>query len=132
MKTSSARETPDAPSAQTARGCAATNLALPGFGSLLARRAVGYPQAALTVVGFGLTAWFGVRFGFWYFQNSAALRDADGDPVQNLIEMWLGVRWALLGMALYGVSWLWSLSTNVSILRSARPAAPPEKPPVLS
>ena len=73
-----------------------------------------------------------MRFGIWYFQNSAALSDADSDPVQNLIEIWLGVRWAFLGMALYGVSWLWSLSTNVAILRSARPAASPEKPPVLS
>jgi hypothetical protein len=110
----------------------ATNLALPGFGSLLARRAVGYPQAALTVVGFGLTAWFGVRFGIWYFQNSAALRDADSDPVENLIEIWLGVRWALLGFALFGTSWLWSLSTSSAILRSARQAAPAEKPPVLT
>ena len=83
MKTSSARATPEALTAQTAKGCVATNLALPGFGSLMARRAVGYPQAALTVVGFGLTAWFGVRFGIWYFQNSAALRDADSDPVEN-------------------------------------------------
>ena len=131
MKTFSANATPEAPSAQTARGFVATNLALPGFGSLMAGRSVGYPQAALTVVGFGLTVWFGVRFGIWFFQNTSAIYDPEGDPVATLISVWLGVRWALLGMVLVTISWLWSLTTNTAILRSARPAATPEKPPVL-
>ena len=132
MRTSSASATPDALSPQTARGCAATNLALPGFGSLLARRPAGYPQAALTVAGFGLTLWFGVRFGIWVFQNWSAIYDPNGDPLQTLTDIWLGVRWALLGMALFGVSWLWALATSAAILRSARVAATNEKPPVLN
>lgn len=132
MKISSARATPEALTAQTAKGCVATNLALPGFGSLMARRAVGYPQAALTVVGFGLTLWFGLRFGIWCFQNWSAIYDPEGDPVQTWIDLWFRVRWALLGMALFGVSWLWSWTTNAAILHSVSRAAPQEKPPVLN
>lgn len=131
MKTSSARVNPDPPSAQTARGYAATNLALPGFGSLMARRSVGYAQAALTVAGFGLTFWFGVRFAIWSFQNWAVIYGPEADPIHAMIDMWLRVRWAFLGMALFGFSWLWALTTNAAILRSARTDATPEKPPVL-
>ena len=110
----------------------ATNLALPGFGSLMARRAAGYPQAALTVAGFGLTMLFGVRFGIWVFQNWSAIYGSETDPLQMMLNIWLAVRWAFLGMALFGVSWLWSLASNAAILRSARHAAAGEKPPVLN
>ena len=70
MKTSSANASPDAPSLQTARGCVGTNLALPGFGSLMAKRRVGWPQAVLTVSGFALTTIFGVHFIVWFFRNT--------------------------------------------------------------
>ena len=133
MKTSSARANPLEPlTAQTAKGCVATNLALPGFGSLMAHRVVGYPQAALTVVGFGLSLWFGVRFVSWGFQNWSAIISGEGDPVENMINLWFGVRWALLGFGLFGVSWLWALTTNAAILHSVRGAATPEQPPVLN
>lgn len=110
----------------------ATNLALPGFGSLMARRAVGWPQVALTVVGFALTSIFGVRFMIWFFQNTDTLYGPESDPVESLITMWLNVRWALLGIGLFAVSWLWSLATNAEILRSASQPEPRAKPPVLS
>ena len=132
MKISSARASPDALSTQTARGCVGTNLALPGFGSLMARRAAGYPQAALTVTGFGFTLWFGVRFVIWCFQNWSAIYGGEADIIETWINIWLAVRWALLGMALFGVSWLWALATNAAILRFAREAATKEKPPVLN
>ena len=132
MKTSSANANPEGLSAQTARGCAATNLALPGFGSLMAGRAAGYPQAAMNVAGFGLTLWFGVRFAIWVFQNWSAIYGPEGDPVQTMIDIWLGARWSLLGMALFGVSWLWALLTNAAILHSARQAATKDLPPVLN
>jgi len=131
MKTFSARTNPEPLSVQTARGCVATNLTLPGFGSLLAKRAVGYPQAGLTIVGFGLTMVFGVRFGIWFFQNASTLYGSQADPIETLSSVWLAVRWPLLGIGLFAVSWLWSLATNASILRSARSAAPAAKPPIL-
>lgn len=109
----------------------AANLALPGFGSLMAKRAVGWPQAALTIVGFALTSIFGVRFIIWFFQNMDMLYGAESDPVESLLALWRNVRWALLGIGLFAVSWLWSLATNAEILRSARKLEAKEKPPVL-
>ncbi len=132
MKTSSARATPEPLTAQTAKGCVATNLALPGFGSLMARRAVGYPQAALTVVGFGLTLWFGGRFVIYCLQNWSAVYDPEGDPLEKLTAIWFGVRWAFLGFVLVAASWLWSLTTNSALLHSARPPIASAKPPVLN
>lgn len=110
----------------------ATNLALPGFGSLMAKRVAGWPQATLTVVGFALTTIFGVRFMIWFFQNTDTLYGPEADPIETLLAIWQTVRWALLGIGLFAVSWLWSLATNTEILRSARQPEPKEKPPILS
>lgn len=132
MKTSSAPANPEPLSVQTARGYVATNLTLPGFGSLMAKRAVGWPQAALTVAGFALTMIFGVRFAIWFFQNTDALYGSQADPIEALTNVWRAVRWALLGIGLFAVSGLWALTTNAAILRSARRADLTEKPPVLN
>lgn len=133
MKTSSANASPEAVSVQTARGFAGTNLVLPGFGSLMAKRRAGWFQAALTVVGFGLTTICGVRFVIWFFQNTDAIYGADSDPVEVLSNVWRAVRWALAGIGLFGVSWLWALATNSSILRPApRAADDAGKPPRLN
>lgn len=132
MKTSSARANPEPLSVQTARGCVATNLTLPGFGSLMAKRAVGWPQAVLTVAGFALTMIFGVRFMIWFFQNTDALYGSQADPIETLANVWRAVRWAFLGIGLFAVSGLWALTTNAAILRSARQADPTDKPPVLN
>lgn len=131
MKTSSANAAPEPPSLQTARGFAATNLALPGFGSLMARRSAGWPQAAFTIVGFGLTTFFGIRFGIWFFKHLDTLYGSEADPIEAMLAVWREMRWALLGMGLFGFSWLWSLATNASILRTAWMAGDAEKPPVL-
>lgn len=131
MKTSSANASPEVASKQTARGMVATNLALPGFGSLMAKRAAGWPQAVLTVVGFAFTLIFGVRFGIWFFQNTDALYGPEADPLETLQAIWRSVRWAVFGMGLFAVSWLWSLATNTEILRSARQPEPRAKPPIL-
>ena len=132
MKTSSANAPAEPPSVQTARGFAATNLALPGFGSLMAKRAVGWPQAALTVVGFGLTTIFGVRFALWFFRNLSVIYGDNSDPLEALTAVWQAVRWALLGIGLFAVAWLWALTTNAAILCSAQRAELNEKPPILS
>ena len=132
MKTSSAPANPEPLSVQTARGCVATNLTLPGFGSLMARRRSGYLQSVLTVAGFALTVWFGMRFMIWFFKNTEAIFGAQADPIQTMTDLWFAVRWALLGIALFTVSWLWSLATNAAILRSARKADTMDKPPILT
>ena len=120
MKISLALGNRDALDRQTAQACAATNLGLPGFGSLMAGRAVGYAQAALTVAGFALTLICGLPAIVWFLSNWSKFNDPMAAPWDNLRALWLAVRGALLGMALFGVSWLWALMTSFMILRGAR------------
>ncbi len=118
-------------SRQTAWGCLTTNVALPGFGSLLAGRPSGYPQAALALGGMALTVCFGLRFLLWYSQNAAHIRSPEADPAEVLLSMWVEVRWAVLGIALFAIGWLWALATSRAILRAAREAETQRVPPRL-
>ncbi len=132
MKISLALGNRDALTPQTARGCAGTNLALPGFGSLMAGRRVGYPQATLTVVAFALTVFFGLKFLAWGLKNWPAINDPETDPVETLRGLWRFGRWAFLGIALFAGNWLWALTTNISILRSVAAGRAAVKPPKLN
>jgi hypothetical protein len=122
-------------SRQTAWGCLTANLALPGSGSLVGGYVSGYPQLALCVIGLGLTTVFGLRFIYWYFANWS--RVMAPDPVSALGQMWVEVKWPLLGMLIFLVALLWSLVTSLAILRSAQKIEPPPRivsppaPPVL-
>jgi hypothetical protein len=120
-------------SRQTAWGCLTTNLALPGLGSLVAGRISGYSQAALALGGMGLTMAFGVRFMLWFAANWARLHDPEADPVAALLEMWVagGLRWALLGIALFALGWLWALATSLGLLRAAKREEASRAPPRL-
>jgi hypothetical protein len=111
-------------SRQTAWGCLTTNMAMPGFGSLMAGRISGYPQAFLGIAGVALTTVFGVRFLLWMLSNWARMHDPMTDHLEFLSEMWLVLRWAFLGMALFGVSWLWALISSYAIIHSAKNDAP--------
>jgi len=107
-------------SRQTAWGCFTTNLAMPGFGSLVAGRIAGYPQAVLMMVGL-VVSLLGVARAFtWYAANASHLSDPQADPITNLTAMWLAMRWAVLGRALFGLGWLWALITSLDILREAK------------
>src|SRR5262249_27900592 len=88
-------------SRQTAWGCLTTNLALPGFGSLVAGRISGYAQAALGLAGLALSVIFGVRFIAWYIANWPRLSGDQADPFAALHELWLAVRWPLLGIGIF-------------------------------
>jgi hypothetical protein len=116
-------------SRQVAWGCFTTNLTLPGFGSLLAGRAVGYAQIAIALTGFAVTTIFGVRFIIWYFANYTRIAQAQDDLGGNLYSVWLEVRWALLGMALFAVAWLWALGTSLLIIAESRSGDGPGVPP---
>jgi len=118
-------------SRQTAWGCLTTNLALPGFGSLLAGRVSGYPQVVLGLVGLILTMIFGVRFILWYVANWSRFSGPEADPFGAMGEMWRVVRWALLGMGIFFVGWLWSLFTSLQILAAAKATESPNAPPRL-
>ena len=104
----------------TAWGCLTTNLALPGFGSLLGRRLAGYFQAPLCVLGVVGTLVFGGRFLLWYFTHRAMINDPQTDPFFLLHALWVQVRWALLAMGAFAVAWLWALGTSLSLLLEAK------------
>jgi hypothetical protein len=114
----------------TAWGCLTANLAMPGSGTLVAGRRRGYVQGLLALAGMGLTTVFGLRFFAWYFANYARLQEELADPVATAGEIWIAVRWALLGMALFALGWLWALGSSLILLRDARRAGS-GPPPVL-
>jgi hypothetical protein len=118
-------------SRQTAWGCLTTNLAIPGAGSLVAGRISGYAQLALAVGGMALTLVFGVRFIVWYVANWDRFHNPETDPMDALGQIWLVVRWAVVGFGLFGVAWLWGLATGLQIVHSARKAESAAIPPRL-
>jgi len=118
-------------SRQTAWGCFTTNLALPGFGSLVAGHATGYLQALLGIGGLALTVVLSARFFGWYLANWSRLQGAQADPVETLSELWGAVRWPLLGIGVFALGWLWALATSWAILRSAPANEPAAAPPRL-
>ena len=119
-------------SRESAWGCFTTNLAVPGMGSLMAGRVVGYVQMFFAFGGFGLTLALGVRFFAWYLTNSSRLRSDYNDPFENFRELWNAMRWPLLGIALFGLGWLWAVITSLQVLSEARQQPKPgEQPPKL-
>lgn len=118
-------------SRQTAWGCLTTNLAMPGFGSLVAGRVSGYAQAALTIGGMILTMIFGARFIWWYVANWSRFHESEADPTAALGEMWQFLKWPLVGFGMFGVGWLWALATGLQIVSSARKDQSPKVPPRL-
>jgi hypothetical protein len=131
MKISLALEPRRPLSRQTAWGCLTTNIAMPGFGSLMAGRVSGYGQAALAVGGMIVTVVFGARFVFWYFANWSRFHGLDADPADALGEMWQYVKWPLLGFGMFGIGWLWALATSLQIVNSARKTESAAVPPRL-
>lgn len=90
--------------------CLMTNLlVLPGLGSLLAGRRAGWPQTALALVGFALTAvwlvWFVVA---WSRTGSLPL---DGGPY---------LPWGAFGVLLFALSWVWGLFTGLRVVSESR------------
>ena len=132
MKVSLALGSREPLSRQTAWGCLTGNLALPGSGSLVAGRRSGYFQLALAALGLVLTMVFGLRFMFWFFENWSRLHQPTADPFAALGEMWLVLRWALLGLGVFLISWLWALGTSFRILHSASDGERSNAPPRLS
>src|SRR5580765_2368183 len=96
-------------SRQTAWGCFTTNLSMPGFGSLVAGRVSGYPQAACTMIGFVISVFGAGRAFTWFTANLSRMQEQQGDMFANLAQTWMAVRWAVLGMAIFGFGWLWAL-----------------------
>ena len=86
-------------------------LVLPGLGSLLAGRRVGWIQAALALVGFALSALWLVWFAAVFFREGGF--PLDGGPYLPV---------GLAGVLLFTMSWIWGLVTGLDILRESRGA----------
>lgn len=119
-------------SRQTAWGCLTTNIAMPGFGSLMAGRVSGYAQAALAIGGMMLTMVFGVRFIWWYVANWSRFHEPEADPTAALGEMLRFLKWPLVGFGLCIVGWLWALATSLRIVSLARKPESATVPPRLN
>jgi len=119
MKTFSGPKNHDA---ATAQGCFATNLVMPGLGSLAGGRKVGIAQLALCGAGFTLTLATGVRFIFWALAHWSEFQnpDTNTDPMQPLRDLWQHARWPVVGMLLFALAWFWALFTSRSLLAEAK------------
>jgi len=84
-------------------------LVLPGLGSLLAGRRVGWPQVILALVGFALTV-------FWLFWFLTAWSRTGSFPLDSGPYLPEGA----LGVVLFGISWVWGLLTGLLVVRDAR------------
>lgn len=115
---------PQKPATQTrALYCFVINqLATPGLGSLMGGRPlVGGLQMSLAVLGCLLMlVWFFVTMKAYY----ATLVGDTGQPGDT--------RFLIAGAVFFGISWVWSLWTSISLLREvqAQPPAAPVPVPV--
>src|SRR5829696_7918265 len=87
-------------SRQTAWGCLTANLALPGMGSLVAGRRVGYAQLAVAVTSMFLTLILSGPFVVWFLANWSRLIEGPY-PFGAMGEMWRAFRWPLLCIGVF-------------------------------
>jgi len=122
MKTFSGQKNPEDASRQSAQGYFATNLAVPGLGSLLGGRKGGLLQLVLGLGGFAITVGCGLHFVYWSLAHWSEYHgvNADLDPLKPLRDLWQQARWPLLGMAMFACSWLWALNTSRALLAEAK------------
>ncbi len=124
MKIFSGQKNPNLTPREIAQGCLTANLAIPGLGSVIAGRKVGLVQLAIYFLGFALTLIFGVSFVLWalshWSQFYGEFNRPDSDPSVALADLWHRTRWALLGIVLFAVSWLWALWTSRDLLAETR------------
>lgn len=109
MKTSSAGP-PILLDRSKAKACMAANtFVLPGLGSILAGRKVGYPQAVLGVVGFSLSSLWLIGFVLNFLRT--------GDPYEALFDQ---LPLAVGSVAMFAIAWTWAQFTNRSLWLSVK------------
>jgi len=94
---------------------------IPGLGSVIGGRRVGYLQMLVCFSGQVISLIFGVRFIFWTLANWKKVYNPNADdPLAAFRDMWPHMRWPLLGILLFGVAWLWALFTSYRLLDEAK------------
>jgi hypothetical protein len=101
---------------ERAKACLIANVSLPGAGSLMAGRAIGYVQMTVALVGVLLTTLYGVRFILWFLEHRAMFQEPAEDPIEALRTLWVQVRLPLAGMILFFTGWLWSVLASLRLL----------------
>lgn len=93
----------------TAWACLGTNLLiLPGLGSLIGRRRVGYLQILLAAAGLAMS--------FSYL--ATLLRTLiDGGEWDGA---WRALGGAAAGVGVFGLGWIWALITSIQLIRQAK------------
>ncbi len=123
MKTFLAKENPDLSPREAAKGCLTANLAVPGLGSILVGRKIGFVQMAIYFAGFALTLTFGLRLIYSALSNWSAFYaefySPGADVLYALSDLWQRTRWALLGIFLFLISWVWALATSRAVIAEA-------------
>ena len=104
----------------TAWGCVMSNqLVLPGLGSLVAGRRIGYSQAALALVGVVLS---GIFFT-WFMQTWFRLKQwpQDWQELKGLLQTWKPyLKIGGWGLLCFLSSWCWALATSIGIVLESR------------
>ena len=132
MKISLALGQQSPPDRATAWACLTANVVLPGSGSLVAAKKIGYAQLALAFCGLGVTTLFGVRFLLWYARNWTRLRQTVDDPFAVLSEVFHQLRWPGVGIGIFVLAIGWAFITSVQILAATRSNSTRDTPPRLN
>lgn len=83
-------------------------MVLPGLGSFLFGRVVGFFQMGLALAGFALTA----IWGFWFLKTWITLKQIPLEPGPHLGK-------ALVGIGLFFIAWVWALGSSIAFVRKA-------------
>jgi hypothetical protein len=103
-----------------ARACLAANLALPGAGSLAAGRPLGYAQMAVALGGTIVSVVTGIPMFEWALSNWARLTaPSSDDPLEGLSELWLHMRWPIVGICIVAIAILWAGVTGMRLISKA-------------
>ena len=99
----------------------ANQLALPGFGTVMAGHKIGYVQLALSVTGVLCFTAFLIHAIPHLGELLRQLMNPPDDPDAALDFVaqwipWLGVAFA--GISLWAVAWVWALATSARALKS--------------
>ena len=95
-------------------------LALPGFGTVMAGRKIGYVQLCFSVAGFICITAF-LFFALSHFGEVLRLRATAADDPEAALDFfsawapWLLTAFA--GMTLWGTAWLWAWATSVKAVK---------------
>jgi hypothetical protein len=110
-----------------AKGCLTANLALPGSGSLVAGRAVGYFQMFIYLGGFIISILGAISFFHWYLAHQDSMvQPTNDDPFGGIVELGQHVGLALLGIVLCVFALSWGIVTGMQIMRaSPKDGSPP-------